>query len=61
MPDFHGIPFYHLCWNFVRNNPNIDGIVVGVDTAEQLEDIFKIPQYEIDYSKIGGEGWAKTL
>ncbi len=61
MPDFHGIPFYHLCWNFVRNNPNIDGIVVGVDTAEQLEDIFRIPQYEIDYSKIGGEGWAKTL
>ena len=61
MPDFHGIPFYHLCWNFVRNNPNIDGIVVGVDTAAQLEDIFRIPQYEIDYSKIGGEGWIKKL
>ena len=61
MPDFHGIPFYHLCWNFVRNNPNIDGIVVGVDTAEQLQDILTIPQYEIDYSKIGGNGWFKTL
>lgn len=61
MPDFHGIPFYHLCWNFVRNNPNIDGVVVGVDTAAQLEDIFRIPQYSVDYSKIGGEGWAKIL
>ena len=61
MPDFHGIPFYHLCWNFVRNNLNIDGIVVGVDTAAQLEDIFRIPQYSIDYSKIGGEGWIKKL
>lgn len=61
MPDFHGIPFYHLCWNFVRNNPNIDGIVVGVDSAEQLEDIMNIPQYEIDYSKIGKEGWFKCL
>jgi hypothetical protein len=61
MPDFHGIPFYHLCWNFVRNNPNIDGIVVGVDTAEQLEDILSIPNYEIDYSRIGGDGWIRTL
>lgn len=59
MPDFHGIPFYHLCWNFVRNNPNIDGIVVGVDSAAQLEDILNIPQYEIDYSKIGQDGWIK--
>ena len=61
VPDFHGIPFYHLCWNFVRNNPNIDGIVVGVDTAEQLEDILSIPNYEIDYSRIGGDGWIRTL
>lgn len=61
MPDFHGVPFYHICWNFVRNNPNIDGIVVGVDSAKQLEDILNIPQYEIDYSKIGSEGWIKTL
>ena len=61
MPDFHGVPFYHLCWNFVRNNPNIDGIVVGVDTAEQLKDILSIPNYEIDYSRIGGDGWIKTL
>lgn len=61
MPDFHGIPFYHLCWNFVRNNPCIDGIVVGVDTAEQLQDILTIPRYEIDYSKIGRDGWFKTL
>jgi hypothetical protein len=61
MPDFHGIPFYHLCWNFVRNNPNIDGIVVGVDTADQLKDILSIPNYEIDYSNIGGDGWIKTL
>ena len=61
MPDFHGIPFYHLCWNLVRNNPNIDGIVVGVDSAKQLEDIMNIPQYEIDYSKIGQEGWFKCL
>jgi hypothetical protein len=59
MPDFHGIPFYHLCWNFVRNNPNIDGIVVGVDSAAQLEDILSIPQYEIDYSKIGQDRWIK--
>jgi len=61
MPDFYGIPFYHLCWNFVRNNPNIDAIVVGVDSAKQLEDILSIPQYEIDYSKIGQEGWFKCL
>jgi hypothetical protein len=61
MPDFHGIPFYHLCWNFVRNNPNIDGIVVGVDTSEQLKDILSIPNYEIDYGNIGGDGWIKTL
>lgn len=59
MPDFHGIPFYHLCWNFVRNNPNIDGIVVGVDSAKQLEDILSIPQYEIDYSKIGSADWFR--
>lgn len=59
MPDFHGIPFYHLCWNFVRNNPNIDGIVVGVDSAAQLEDILSIPQYEIDYNRIGQDGWIK--
>lgn len=61
MPDFHGIPFYHLCWNFVRNNPNIDGIVVGVDTADQLKDILSIPNYEIDYNRIGGDGWIRTL
>ena len=61
MPDFHGIPFYHLCWNFVRNDPNIDGIVVGVDTADQLRDILNIPNYEIDYSNIGGAGWIRTL
>ena len=61
MPDFHGIPFYHLCWNFVRNNHHIDGIVVGVDSAKQLEDILSIPNYEIDYGRIGGEGWIKTL
>jgi hypothetical protein len=59
MPDFHGIPFYHLAWNFVRNNPNIDAIVVGVDSAAQLEDIMSIPQYEIDYAKIGQEGWFR--
>lgn len=61
MPDFHGIPFYHVCWNFVRNNPNIDAIVVGVDTVEQLKDIMTIPNYEIDYSNIGGDGWIRTL
>ena len=61
MPDFHGIPFYHLCWNFVRSNLNINGIVVGVDTADQLKDVLSIPNYEIDYSNIGGDGWIKTL
>jgi aryl-alcohol dehydrogenase-like predicted oxidoreductase len=59
MPSFHGIPFYHLCWNFVRNNPNIDAIVVGVDSAAQLEDILSIPQYEIDYSRIGQDAWFR--
>jgi hypothetical protein len=59
MPDFHGIPFYHLCWNFVRNNPLIDGVVVGVDSAAQLEDILSIPQYEIDYSRIGRDAWYR--
>jgi hypothetical protein len=60
VPDIDGIPFYHLCWNFVVNDENINAIVVGVDNYKQLEDLFKIPSYEIDYSKIGtGDKWIK--
>lgn len=62
MPKIMGIPFYHLCWNFVINHPNVDMVCFGADSVKQLEDIMKIPQYSIDYSKIGtGEKWIKSI
>jgi hypothetical protein len=62
MPDIMGLPFAHLCWNFVYNHPNVDMMVFGVDSVRQLEAILSIPQYEIDYGKIGSEEpWIKSL
>ncbi len=62
MPDIIGIPFYHLCWNFVINHPNCDMICFGVDSVKQLEDIMKIPQYSIQYDKTGtGDQWIKSI
>jgi aryl-alcohol dehydrogenase-like predicted oxidoreductase len=60
VPPIFGIPFAHLCWNFVYNHWNVDMMVFGVDSVKQLEEILSIPQYEIDYSKIGtGEKWIR--
>lgn len=61
MPDIMGIPFYHLCWNFVYNHPNVDMLCFGVDSVKQLEDIMNIPQYSIDYSKIGVGQWIQKF
>ncbi len=61
MPDIMGIPFYHLCWNFVCNHPNVDMLCFGVDSVKQLEDIMNIPQYSIDYSKIGVGQWIQKF
>jgi len=62
IPPIMGIPFAHLCWQFVINHSNVDMITFGVDSITQLEEILNIPQYyEINYSHIGEGTWIKPL
>lgn len=59
-PPVFGIPFAHLCWNYIIHHPRVSHYLVGVDSPEQLQQILTIPTYEIDYSIMGEGEWIKS-
>jgi aryl-alcohol dehydrogenase-like predicted oxidoreductase len=46
----YGISRKEAAFLFVYDNPNIDNIVVGVDTAEQLKELISLTKYELPWS-----------
>ena len=62
-PPIFGIPFAHLCWNFVTHYPCVNKVVIGADSIKQLETTLTIPEYEVNYSDIGKRGrmWIKSV
>jgi aryl-alcohol dehydrogenase-like predicted oxidoreductase len=46
----YGISRKETAFLFVYGNPNIDNIVVGVDTAEQLGELINLTKYEIPWT-----------
>lgn len=47
-----GIPFWQWC---LQGVPDFDYVIVGVDSAEQLEQIVKVPKMQIRYTDKGVE------
>jgi aryl-alcohol dehydrogenase-like predicted oxidoreductase len=46
----YGISRKEAAFLFVYGNPNIDYVVIGVDTAEQLKELLSLTKYELPWS-----------
>jgi hypothetical protein len=56
-----GYPLALYSYNMVRANKGIDRIIVGVDTAEQLEEIASYPELEVNYEHLSNNRSKKWL